>query len=293
MLAFQDEDSKTSSSRVAARLHTGEVDTSEMYFVGANTCLPERKRPGLHISVLPNELLLLIFRFVISTELDFKSIESMAGVCKWFYNLARTPQLWKAACVRIWPDVTEKPQVVRWREMFISKPHLRFDGVYVNRIKYHRLGEQRPNHCCTLQTVFYYRFLRFFSDGLVIGLTSTSPPQQIVSTLKDRASSNKDVMYGKFTISGDIVNLALYRRDKSSRSHFHIQLKPECSYNIKLKIVHKHGRQTLHWLEYYTITKKKNNVTTKNSIELEPPHFCKSYVFGRVKSYSAMSVGTI
>ena len=257
-------------------------------FTDTYTCIADKVRPGVHISALPNEVLLLVLRFVISTELDFKSIESIAGVCKWFYNLARTPQLWKAACMKVWPD--EQATCTGWRKLFISKPHLRFDGVYMNRIKYHRLGEHRPNHCCTLQTVFYHRFLRFFSDGLVMGLTSTSPPQQIVSTLKDRATSNKDVMFGKYSVSGDIVKLALYRRDKSTR--LPIKLKSDCSYNITLQIVRKNGKQSLRWLEYYTI-EKKQNATTKNCIELEPPHFSKAYVFSRVKSYSAVSVGSI
>ena len=226
---------------------------------------------------------------MVSTELDLRSVENFGEACKFFYNLARTPQLWQAACRKIWPDVQPQSDLMTWRAVFINRPHMRFDGVYVSRIKYHRQGEQRPNLCCTLQTVFYHRFLRFFSDGLVLGLNTTQPPQTAVAALKDRASPNKDVTYGQYTISGRQVKIVLFQRDNSCRSS--IKLKPDQSYNITFKLSGTTGRQTLQWSEYYMVD-KKNGQTKKSSIEVVPPHFSK-FVYVRARSYTAISAGSI
>ena len=229
-----------------------------------------------------------------------KSIETISGVCKWFYKMARTPTLWQATCEKIWPDLesanlNERPSHVgftSWRGMFINRPHLRFDGIYVSKIKYFREGEQQPSMCCALQTVFYHRFLRFFSDGLVLGLNTTVAPQQAVASLKDRASPNKEVMYGQYTISGEVITLVLFQRDFSSRrATGNINLKPDRSYNVTLKLLNKQGKQALQWMEYQVV-EKRNGEVTKNDIQLEPPHFCR-FVFGRVKSYTALSAGTV
>lgn len=224
-----------------------------------------------------------------STELDLRSVENFAEACKWFYNLARTPQLWQAACQKIWPDSQPRSNPLAWRAMFISRPHMRFDGVYVSRIKYFRQGEQKPNLCCTLQTVFYHRFLRFFSDGLVLGLNTTQSPQAAVAALKERASNNKDVTYGQYTISGKEIKMTLFQREMSCRSS--IKLKPDQSYNMTFKLSGSTGRQILQWSEYFMVD-KKNGVTKKSRIEVVPPHFSK-FVYVRAKSYTAQSAGTI
>lgn len=264
-------------------------NTSETHFEDVYACLPERNVSGTHLSNLPNEIILTILRYVVSTELDMRSVENFGTTCKWFYNLARTPQLWQAACQKIWPDVKPKYGLKSWRAIFINRPHMRFDGVYVSRIKYHRQGAQKPNLCCTLQTVFYHRFLRFFSDGLVLGLNTTQSPQSAVAALKDRASPNKDVTYGQYTVTGSEVKIVLFQRETSCRSS--IKLKPDNSFNMSFKITGSTGRQALHWSEYFMVD-KKNGQTKKTNIEVVPPHFSK-FVYVRARSYTALSGGTV
>jgi len=264
-------------------------NTSETHLKDIYTCFPERSVTGTHVSALPNEIILTILRYVISSELDLRSVENFGEACKWFYNLARTPQLWQAACRKIWPDVQPQSDSTNWRAIFINKPHMRFDGVYVSRIKYHRQGERKPNLCCTLQTVFYHRFLRFFSDGLVLGLNTTQAPQTAVAALKDRVSGNKEVTYGQYTISGREVKIVLFQRDTSCRSS--IKLKPDQSFNITFKLSGSTGRQVLQWSDYYMVD-KKGGETKKSNIEVILPHFSK-FVYIRAKSYTAQSAGTI
>lgn len=53
-----------------------------------------------HFSDLPMEVILYILKWVVSNELDLKSMERFSRVCRGFYLLARDAEIWKRACVR-------------------------------------------------------------------------------------------------------------------------------------------------------------------------------------------------
>ena len=50
-------------------------------------------------------------------------------VCKLFYQIAHGSDLWRSACKRVWPEAPLKGYGT-WRDMWIRRPHLRFDGNY-------------------------------------------------------------------------------------------------------------------------------------------------------------------
>lgn len=55
---------------------------------------------GLHFSDLPPEIVMRILRWVVSAQLDMRSLEQCAAVCKGFYVYARDEELWRLACVK-------------------------------------------------------------------------------------------------------------------------------------------------------------------------------------------------
>lgn len=55
---------------------------------------------GLHISCLPTEIILNILRWVISSNLDLRSLEQCSMVCKGFYLCARDTEIWRVACFK-------------------------------------------------------------------------------------------------------------------------------------------------------------------------------------------------
>lgn len=146
-----------------------------------------RSLQATHISSLPSEVLIYIFRWVISADLDVRSLEQCARVCRGFYICARDPQLWKMICWKIWGGQTGNPHAhVNWRSMFINRPHILFNGnskrgregrrcvghrsnflgVYISRATYIRQGEQSlDSFYSPWHLVEYYRYLRFFPDG--------------------------------------------------------------------------------------------------------------------------------
>lgn len=72
-----------------------------------------------------------------------------------------------------------------WRQMYLRRPHLNYDGVYISKASYAREGEKsldnfyRPWHL-----VEYYRYLRFLSTGIVLFLTTPDEPKQTVAKLR-------------------------------------------------------------------------------------------------------------
>lgn len=140
------------------------------------TCLFEMDHfPASHISSLPFEVLQYVTQWVVSTDLDFISLEQFSRVCHGFYRTSRESNIWRLACLRIWGTICGRPEDFHygsWREMVIFRPQIRFNGVYISRISYIRPGEasfiDQNTHYRAWQTVCYYRFFRFFSDGTVL-----------------------------------------------------------------------------------------------------------------------------
>jgi F-box protein 9 len=70
-----------------------------------------------------------------------------------------------------------------WREMFHLRPRLRYNGIYISTCNYHRSGGHSgaslswntPVHIVT-----YYRYLRFYPDGSLLSLLTTSEPAEVV-----------------------------------------------------------------------------------------------------------------
>jgi F-box protein 9 len=74
-------------------------------------------------------VLIYILRWVVSSDLDIRSLEQCARVCRGFYICARDPQLWKMICLKTWSTHTGNPAaVIKWRHMFINRPHVVFNG---------------------------------------------------------------------------------------------------------------------------------------------------------------------
>ncbi|KAK2113872.1 F-box only protein 9 [Saguinus oedipus] len=71
--------------------------------------------------------------------------------------------------------------------MFLERPRVRFDGVYISKTTYIRQGEQSlDGFYRAWHQVEYYRYIRFFPDGHVMMLTTPEEPQSIVPRLRTR-----------------------------------------------------------------------------------------------------------
>lgn len=55
---------------------------------------------GLHFSDLPLEIIFYILRWVVSSDLDMRSLEQISKVSRGFYVCAKDPEIWKLACLK-------------------------------------------------------------------------------------------------------------------------------------------------------------------------------------------------
>ncbi|KAL9618872.1 MAG: hypothetical protein Q9160_006462 [Pyrenula sp. 1 TL-2023] len=73
-----------------------------------------------------------------------------------------------------------------WKELFHSRPRVRYSGVYISTVNYTRPGGASATQATwntPVHIVTYYRYLRFFRDGSVISLLTTHEPLDVVHHL--------------------------------------------------------------------------------------------------------------
>merc|ERR1719400_1961635 len=61
----------------------------------------EVKTNEVHLGDLPSELLNYILKWVVSKELDLRSLERVSAVCRGLYLAARDQDIWRLACARL------------------------------------------------------------------------------------------------------------------------------------------------------------------------------------------------
>ncbi|CAG8727608.1 10279_t:CDS:2, partial [Acaulospora morrowiae] len=111
---------------------------------------PLNPNRAVHIAKLPNELVIHILKQLIVTG-DVNSLEKFGIVCKKFWILSREVSLWKFLCQKAYRDLNLsfgtsnllQGEYIKlynndWRRMYIERPRIRFDGVYISTCHYLR-----------------------------------------------------------------------------------------------------------------------------------------------------------
>nr|XP_015218789.1 PREDICTED: F-box only protein 9 [Lepisosteus oculatus] len=268
-------------------------------------CQPETDISQMHISALPLEVLMYIFRWVVSSDLDLRALEQLALVCRGFYICARDPEIWRSACFRVWGrNCTKTNPFNSWREMFLERPRVRFDGVYISKTTYIRQGEESlDGFYRAWHQVEYYRYLRFFPDGQVMMLTTPEDPLSIVPRLRSRNTRMESVLLGHYRLSQDTDNqtkvfaVVSKRKDEKPAEYQksrYFRRGPvqdtEHSFHVGLQLC-SGGRQRfnkLTWIHHSChITYRSSEETVVTAFEVDKMY--TPLFFARVKSYTALS----
>ncbi|XP_023726122.2 F-box only protein 9 [Cryptotermes secundus] len=266
-------------------------------------CTPHHEQKATHISALPMEIILYILRWVVSSDLDLRSLEMCSHVCRGFYLCSRDPEIWRLACARVWGvNCGGLTPYESWRKMFIERPRLHFNGCYISKTTYVRSGENnfqdhfyRPWH-----VVEYYRYLRFFPEGLVLMLTTPDDPLSSLGQLRHRIPKNPAMLSGHYCLLEDRVVLVLHRQDSAvkmavnnrnrGRRREGTQDLGEQTFHMELQIVTYRNRihAQLVWQRYSVFTRFRNGQENTTTFDL-PRNRYPPYWFSRVKSYTAES----
>lgn len=110
-----------------------------------------------------------------------------------------------------------------WQQMFRLRPRIRFNGCYISTINYVRPGQASANQVSwnsPVHIVTYFRYLRFFRDGTVVSLQTTTEPIDVVHHLtkellvahRDKSSSHlpssvtQNALRGRWRLSTAVDN---------------------------------------------------------------------------------------
>ncbi|XP_056291926.1 F-box only protein 9 isoform X1 [Pseudoliparis swirei] len=267
-------------------------------------CTPELDLTQMHISTLPHEILMYIFRWVVSSDLDIGALEQLSLVCRGFYICARDPEIWHLACLRVWGrNCTKLVPFNSWREMFLQRPRVRCDGVYISKSSYIRQGEESlDGFYRAWHHVEYYRYLRFFPDGHVVMLTTPEDPLIVVPRLRTKNIRMDSVLLGHFRLSQETDNqtkvfaVVCKKKQKATefqRNQFCRRNPPpeaEHSFHVGLHLC-SGGRQSFNklvWIHHSCqITYKPTGETVVTAFDLHSNY--TPFFFARVKSYTAFS----
>ncbi|KAJ5171923.1 hypothetical protein N7492_004516 [Penicillium capsulatum] len=171
--------------------------------------------PPCPVSRIPSEVLVEILRHVALR--DPATFGRMALVCKRLaYHFAHEQHIWRRICqrpefgfegmhytfacdvvgrpiytlgTRYTPFPADSPVEIpqplsSWSQVFQSQPRIRFTGIYISTVNYTRPGAtssfQNVSWNSPIHIVTYYRYLRFYPDGSVVSLLSTTEPVDVV-----------------------------------------------------------------------------------------------------------------
>nr|XP_006010666.1 PREDICTED: F-box only protein 9 isoform X2 [Latimeria chalumnae] len=236
-------------------------------------CQPEFEVNQTHLSALPMEVLMYIFRWVVSSDLDLRSLEQLSMVCRGFYICARDPEIWRLACVKVWSRGCSKLLPYNsWRQMFLERPRVRFDGVYISKTTYIRQGEQSlDGFYRAWHQVEYYR-----TEAVLFGhyrLSQETDNQTKVFAVIAKKKEEKPPDYQKYRY---------IRRNPGQET--------EHSFHMGLQLCSS-GRQKFNklvWIHHSChVTYKASGETAVSTFEIDKMY--TPLYFARVKSYTAFS----
>ncbi|KRX78572.1 F-box only protein 9, partial [Trichinella sp. T6] len=257
-------------------------------------CEPNVEQQLTHISALPVEILMQIFRLVVSADLDVAQLEQLSMVCGGFYCLARNSDLWHAICAKIWKSrLGPLPSdFTSWREVYMNRAHLHFNGLYVSKASYVRMGERgyydhisyNPWH-----VVVHYRYLRFFPDDSVIMITTADPPKIVVPLMRTKVAKHATAVIGQFTLDGlNCVSMSFQRVTNGSDEVIRggrIPVAFTSTQSLLMLENTKHGQYNiLSWLNYEVMFKYKSAPDVVSKCCLNDKDF-PPFNFYRVKSH--------
>lgn len=248
---------------------------------------------GLHISCLPVEVFLLILKWLVSNDLDFKSLERFGRVCKGFYLLSRDQEIWKLACIKVWGANVSPTST--WREMFMTRPRVNYNGCYISKINYQRYGENsfQDQFYRPVQIVEYFRLIRFLPNGKLLMMTSADELQLSVSKLKNVQNSMqaRDVLKGEYHFQDSTVLIVIKKR-QSAHQKFKRKVIDDDSvtFFLELEIQDTNRRKNtkLMW-KNYTICHLRNGEEMSSDFDLRSSSKYPPFYFSQVKSYHSES----
>ncbi|KAJ3102501.1 hypothetical protein HDU97_000460 [Phlyctochytrium planicorne] len=245
-----------------------ELDYSECQFMAEIPELP------VLMAKLPDEVIGNIIFW--SMVLDFNAIIRIAMVCKRMCHLTRSKTLWKQMCHHFHKEssqalLDENRLTFKndWLNMWLDKPRIRYDGIYISRVNYIREGYTESFNK-PLLIVTYYRYIKFLPGSLVKFWRTPLEPAVAVKEFNADPKTLKGMSTGTFSISAGNIFMTTDDPDQ-----------PLCRFSTQLKLTSsRRGRHNkLSWVDFSYVDKRKPDKIDIRSSQLKP------FAFSKVKSF--------
>ncbi|KAI8348271.1 hypothetical protein BD560DRAFT_450351 [Blakeslea trispora] len=244
--------------------------------------IPRLDYKPVAIAKLPSEIILKILKILALHSVS--SIPYFARVCKKFFLYTRDPSIWQYACVRVFREPTMTLSESRqkcmeyvqkfdghWMRMFIDRPRIRYDGLYISTCHYIRPGTSDTAWNKPIHLVTYYRYLRFFPDGRILKHVTTEEPAHVVKQLQ-LGFNKKQSFHGQFTMDAE-DHISIVMKDFTlPRETFRLSL--------KIKTTHRGKHNKLNWDQYSSTSAGIDRDDHMYDLKLLKPYF-----FSPVRSY--------
>jgi len=252
-----------------------------------------------HIGELPVELLNYILKWVVSKELDLRSLESCSEVCRGFYLAARDQEIWRQVCIRVFGAsvLQARPDETPWRDYYLSRSRILFHGCYVSKMTYIREGErsfQDHESYRAWHMVEYFRLIRFFPGGRMLMCISAEDPGLTAKMMNNKNfCSVQGSMFGEYRIQDNLLVCVLHKtsvkkiipkfRKKRRDAGMIYNDVPDQDFLIEFVIKGSRSR-TLQWKAYNIVSKYSSGNERNNSISLNDSNYPR-LKFASVGSY--------
>ncbi|KAI8812175.1 hypothetical protein BJ742DRAFT_795113 [Cladochytrium replicatum] len=216
---------------------------------------------------------------------DRAAIVSLSLVNKKMFVLTRERTVWRRMCEALHPvhvgvpslDLELRRYNNDWFEMFLDKPRLRSEGVYISRVNYTRTGmATETSFYAPVHLVTYYRYLRFvpYSMQCYFWTTTIEPASAVKQLHADSIQYHRLVrgfMNGTYVHKGETIHIE-FTSEEQPKMQF------QCTMNIMQTRRGLHNK--LVWKEY-TCNRKDE---PRNRMEI-PKATLKPFIFSKVRSY--------
>jgi len=257
---------------------------------------PEFPTQSMHIGQLPFEVLNYILKWVVSSDIDLRSLEACSQVCRGFYLAARDEEIWRLICVRVWGRSVISNKENLWRNFYLSSAKINFNGVYISKMTYIREGErsfQDHESYRAWHMVEYYRLVRLFPGGRILMTLSAEDPGLTAKLMNNKNfCSIQGAMFGEYRVVDNLLICVLHKpKPKKIIPKFRKKRRDAMIYNdvpdqdFLVEFTIKGARsRILQWTSYNIVSKFSNGREKIDPVTLSDSNFPRMK-FVRVGSY--------
>lgn len=284
----------------AKKGHTMSDEMASMMKMMASLRMPIEAEEGVrdrkNIADLPEEVLSQVVHHAIVGSAG-SAYTALSLTCQKLFLMTLERSVWRALCLRTYWQQVYLDEGVRlrssseygdyraaleaevgahyggdWQRMFVEKPRVRYDGIYIATCNYTRPGarEETLEWTSPVHLITYFRYARFHPDGRCLTLLTTTEPKDVVHQIR-HDSKLKDLQRGTWALDRANGTVCIDTRGPADYLFF---ITLQCKSSSR-------GRQNkLAWRRFYGVHPVSGAET-----EFKLKHD-RSYYFSKVKSYN-------